>query len=109
MSKNTGAAGVVLRLGLFDGLEDQNLFDGLFEDETQCQEVVGAGKGFTALPLARCLLERFQDCKTDILRFATDWRVPYTNNAAEQAIRFARVKEKVCAAMMLSPRILVAP
>ena len=43
----------------------------------------------------RCLLERFQDCKTDILRFATDWRVPYTNNAAEQAIRFARVKEKV--------------
>lgn len=43
----------------------------------------------------RCLLERFQDCKSDILRFATDWRVPYTNNAAEQAIRFARVKEKV--------------
>ena len=42
-----------------------------------------------------CLLERFQDCKADILRFATDWRVPYTNNAAEQAIRFARVKEKV--------------
>ena len=43
----------------------------------------------------RCLLERFQDCKADILRFATDWRVPYTNNDAEQAIRFARVKEKV--------------
>ena len=43
----------------------------------------------------RCLLERFQDCKADILRFAADWRVPYTNNAAEQAIRFARVKEKV--------------
>ena len=43
----------------------------------------------------RCLLERFQDFKADILRFATDWRVPYTNNAAEQAIRFARVKEKV--------------
>ena len=47
------------------------------------------------LLLIRCLLERFQDCKADILRFATDWRVPYTNNAAEQAIRFARVKEKV--------------
>ena len=43
----------------------------------------------------RCLLERFQDCKEDILRFATEWRVPYTNNDAEQAIRFARVKEKV--------------
>ena len=43
----------------------------------------------------RSLLDRFQDCKEDILRFATDWKVPYTNNAAEQAIRFARIKEKV--------------
>ena len=43
----------------------------------------------------RCLLDRFLDCKDDILRFATDWRVPYTNNTAEQAIRFAKVKEKV--------------
>lgn len=43
----------------------------------------------------RCLLERFRDYKDDILRFARDWRVPYTNNTAEQAIRCARVKEKV--------------
>ena len=43
----------------------------------------------------RCLLERFRDFKDDILRFASDWRVPYTNNTAERAIRCARVKEKV--------------
>ena len=43
----------------------------------------------------RCLLERFRDFKDDILRFARDWRVPYTNNTAEQAIRCARVKEKL--------------
>jgi len=43
----------------------------------------------------RCLLERFRDFKDDILRFARDWRVPYTNNTAERAIRCARVKEKV--------------
>lgn len=43
----------------------------------------------------RSLLERFRDFKEDILRFAKDWRVPYTNNDAERAIRFARVKEKV--------------
>lgn len=43
----------------------------------------------------RCLLERFRDFKDDILRFAKDWRVPYTNNTAERAIRCARVKEKV--------------
>ena len=43
----------------------------------------------------RCLLDRFSDFKEDILRFAHDWQVPFTNNTAEQAIRFARVKEKV--------------
>ena len=43
----------------------------------------------------RCLLDRFRDFKDDILRFARDWRVPYTNNTAERAIRCARVKEKV--------------
>jgi transposase len=43
----------------------------------------------------RCLLDRFRDFKDDILRFARDWRVPYTNNTAERAIRCARVKERV--------------
>ena len=37
----------------------------------------------------------FRDFKDNILRFARDWRVPYTNNTAERAIRCARVKEKV--------------
>ena len=40
-------------------------------------------------------MERFRDFKDDILRFTRDWRVPYTNNTAERAIRCARVKEKV--------------
>ena len=35
----------------------------------------------------RCLLERFRDFKDDILRFARDWRVPYTNNTAETAAK----------------------
>ncbi len=35
----------------------------------------------------RCLLERFRDFKDDILRFAKDWRVPYTNNTAETAAK----------------------
>ena len=43
----------------------------------------------------RSLLERFRDFKDDVLRFTKDWRVPFTNNDAERAIRFARVKEKV--------------
>jgi len=43
----------------------------------------------------RCLLERFRDYKNEILRFATDWDVPFTNNEAEQNIRFTKVKVKV--------------
>lgn len=35
----------------------------------------------------RCLLERFRDFKDDILRFARDWRVPYTNNTAVTAAK----------------------
>lgn len=42
-----------------------------------------------------CLLERLRDYKEDILRFATDWRVPFTNNEAERSIRFSKVKQKV--------------
>ena len=52
-------------------------------------------RGRNAKGKFRCLLERFREFKNDILRFAKDWRVPYTNNTAEQAIRCARVKEKV--------------
>ena len=52
-------------------------------------------RGRLAKGKIRSLLDRFADFKEDILRFAHDWQVPYTNNAAEQAIRFARVKEKV--------------
>ena len=43
----------------------------------------------------RCLLERLRDYKDDILRFAADWRIPFTNNEAERSIRFSKVKQKV--------------
>ena len=43
----------------------------------------------------RSLLERFRDYKAEILRFSTDWTVPFTNNEAELSIRFSKVKQKV--------------
>lgn len=43
----------------------------------------------------RSLLERLRDRKQQILRFAEDWHIPFTNNAAEQNIRFSKVKLKV--------------
>lgn len=42
-----------------------------------------------------CLLERLRDYKGDVLRFAADWAVPFTNNEAERTIHFSKVKQKV--------------
>lgn len=42
-----------------------------------------------------CLLERLCDYKGDVLRFAADWTVPFTNKEAERTIRFSKVKQKV--------------
>ena len=44
---------------------------------------------------ARCLAERLRDYKDELLRFATGWSIPFTNNEAEKTIRFSKVKEKV--------------
>jgi len=41
------------------------------------------------------LLVRFRDYKDDILRFAYDWTVPFTNNEAERSIRFTKIKQKI--------------
>ena len=80
---------------LTDYLEryDKLVTEGL--DANPIPERVPGKRGRRAKGKFRCLLERFRDFKEDILRFARDWSVPYTNNTAERAIRCARVKEKV--------------
>lgn len=42
-----------------------------------------------------CLLEWPRNYKEDILRFAADWTVPFTNNEAARTIRFSKVKQKI--------------
>jgi transposase len=45
------------------------------------------------------LATRMQDREDDYLRFARDLRVPFTNNAAEQAIRMSKLRIKVSGCM----------
>jgi len=41
------------------------------------------------------LLRRLRDFKSDVLRFAEDFLVPFTNNLAEQDIRMMKVRMKI--------------
>ena len=45
------------------------------------------------------LAKRMQDRADDYLRYARDLRVPFTNNAAEQAIRMSKLRIKISGCM----------
>jgi transposase len=51
--------------------------------------------GDTVAARHRALARRIVDRRADYLRFATDFRVPFDNNAAEREIRMVRLREKV--------------
>ena len=41
------------------------------------------------------LLQRFKNHREDIIRFIRDFRIPFGNNLAEQAVRMMKVKQKI--------------
>ncbi len=45
--------------------------------------------------VAANLLTRLDTQREDVLRFATDWRVPFDNNLAERDIRMVKIRQKI--------------
>jgi transposase len=58
------------------------------------QKVEGR-RGRTKQSKSRNLLDRLQSFEEDVLRFATDKEVPFTNNAGENDIRMTKVQQKI--------------
>jgi len=52
-------------------------------------------RGRTKKTKIQNLLERLSQRQDDALRFVDDFRVPFTNNQAEQDLRMAKVKQKI--------------
>ena len=63
--------------------------------ESPRAEKVDGKRGRTKQSKSRNLLDRLINFEEDVLRFATDKEVPFTNNAGENDIRMTKVQQKV--------------
>ena len=52
-------------------------------------------RGRPALDAAESLLARLETHRADVLRFATDFRVPFDNNQAERDVRMVKLQQKI--------------
>ena len=67
---------------------------GFHQQQTPLVRKPGA-RGKPPRRIGHNLLIRLRDFKSDVLRFAADFTVPFTNNQAERDIRMMKVKMKI--------------
>lgn len=70
----------------------------LVRADSECPnpKVIGPAKrGRPKKNKPRNLLERLRDYETEVLRFMTDIRVPFTNNLGERDLRMTKVQQKI--------------
>jgi len=74
---------------------DSILMKGFNGNPPQKLEVRKGKRGAQAQSDAKNLLDRLSKYKTEVLRFATDMRVPFGNNQAERDIRMITIQQKI--------------
>jgi transposase len=72
---------------------DRILANGFSRNPYQKPEVARRGKPKKGKVLS--LLERLRELKDDVMRFFTDFRVPFSNNIGEKSFRLSKLKMKV--------------
>ena len=76
-------------------LERGERFNPLSQRTGTSQDVGMGSRGRIKQSKAANLLKRLRDYRQDVWRFMSDEGVPFTNNLAEQALRMAKVKQKI--------------
>jgi|ERR1700722_1917225 len=76
-------------------LYDRVIALGLTFHEAQAPLIKKSARGKQPRRVGHNLLLRLQKYKTDVLRFANDFSVPFTNNQAERDLRMMKVKQKI--------------
>jgi transposase len=97
LDKAAGAARQDGKDAIDPGLREKH--EGWYRDAATTGIAINAARSGKLQQKRHALATRMQDREDDYLRFARDLRVPFTNNAAEQAIRMSKLRIKISGCM----------